>query len=96
MNNFFTKIIKLIIIMLFFYSCEVTEQTKMENFSSKITGSEAIFIGDSVIAMSGLIVTDLNQLAKNDGVLDSTDSFRSYAEVGAKLYGGSEPPALHG
>ncbi|WP_313561922.1 dockerin type I domain-containing protein [Ruminiclostridium cellobioparum] len=59
--------------------------------ASKIKGSEVLVIGDSFLALSRDIVTRLQQNAKNEGVLDSSDKFRDNSVSGTMLSGGISP-----
>ncbi len=59
--------------------------------TGKITGSEVLVIGDSFLALSHDITTRLQQNARNDGVLGSTDSFRDLSVSGTLLSGGMSP-----
>jgi lysophospholipase L1-like esterase len=56
-----------------------------------INGSEVLVIGESFIAMSHEITRDLEQLAKNAGILPSNQSFRDNAVSGTRLSGGISP-----
>ncbi|ACL75420.1 dockerin type I domain-containing protein [Ruminiclostridium cellulolyticum] len=59
--------------------------------AGQITGSEVLVIGDSFLAMSHDITKRLEQNAKNDGVLASTDKFRDLSVSGTMLSGGISP-----
>jgi len=59
--------------------------------NTAVKGSEVLFIGDSVIALSRDITKFVTQLAKNDGVLAANDSFRDNSVSGTRLAGGMSP-----
>jgi lysophospholipase L1-like esterase len=66
----------------------------MQRFSectTTIIGSEVLVIGESFIAMSHEITRNLEQLAKNAGILPSNESFRDNSVSGTRLSGGSSP-----
>ncbi len=58
---------------------------------SEIKGREVLVIGDSFLALSRDIVTRLEQNAKNEGVLSSSDKFRDNSVSGTMLSGGISP-----
>jgi lysophospholipase L1-like esterase len=55
--------------------------------TTKIKGSDVLINGDSFFALSGEIKTDLEKLARADGYIGSSESFRNAAVSGAKLAG---------
>ncbi|MBN1697228.1 MAG: hypothetical protein JW881_06925 [Spirochaetales bacterium] len=59
--------------------------------STTIKGSEVLVIGESFIAMSHEITRNLEQLARNAGILPSNESFRDNSVSGTRLSGGSSP-----
>lgn len=63
----------------------------LEANATKIKGSEVLVIGDSFLALSRDIVKKLEQNAKNEGVLDSSDKFRDNSVSGTLLSGGMSP-----
>jgi lysophospholipase L1-like esterase len=59
--------------------------------ATTIKGSEVLVIGDSFIAMSHEITGDLEQLARNAGILPSNESFIDNSVSGMRLSGGGSP-----
>jgi lysophospholipase L1-like esterase len=65
--------------------------------ATKVKGSDVLINGDSFFALSGQIKADLEILARNDGVIGSSESFRNAAVSGAVLsaitnqYSGANP-----
>ncbi len=57
----------------------------------KVSGSEVLVIGDSFLALSHDITSRLQQNARNDGILASTDKFRDLSVSGTMLNGGISP-----
>jgi lysophospholipase L1-like esterase len=55
--------------------------------ATKIKGSDVLINGDSFFALSGQIKVDLEKLARNDGVIGSSESFRNAAVSGSMLAG---------
>jgi len=56
---------------------------------TQIDGNQVLLIGNSYIAMSHQITQDLEQFAKNAGILASGDNFIDNSVVAARLSGGS-------
>lgn len=59
--------------------------------TGKVSGSEVLVIGDSFLALSHDITSRLQQNARNDGILASTDKFRDLSVSGTMLNGGISP-----
>jgi lysophospholipase L1-like esterase len=53
--------------------------------ATKIKGSDVLINGDSFFALSGQIKTDLEALARKDGYIGSSESFRNAAVSGSML-----------
>jgi lysophospholipase L1-like esterase len=64
----------------FFSASTIKAQT-----TTKVKGSDVVINGDSFFALSGEIKTDLEKLARADGYIGSSESFRNAAVSGAKL-----------
>jgi len=62
-----------------------------QNTATKIKGSEVLVIGESFIAMSHEITRNLEQNAKNAGIIASNESFRDNSVSGTRLSGGISP-----
>jgi lysophospholipase L1-like esterase len=56
---------------------------------TRINWNQVLLIGNSYIAMSHQITRDLEQFAKNAGILASGDNFIDNSEIAARLSGGS-------
>jgi lysophospholipase L1-like esterase len=54
-------------------------------------GKDVLLIGDSFIALSHDITKDLIALARDDGALAASDSYRDNSVSGTQLYGGISP-----
>lgn len=65
--------------------------TPVQNvFAGEINGNDVLIIGDSFFAMTGEIKQFLEQYAREEGVIDQNESFRSGAVSGALISGISE------
>lgn len=93
-KSMFFKVASLAVACAFTGLClipNVSAASAQSTSASKIKGSDVLVIGDSFLALSREITKQLEQNAKNAGIMDSNDHFRDNSVSGTMLSGGISP-----